>query len=297
MDFYTVATLEDALATIERLGAGARVLAGGTDLGVQLQRGEVEPEALVYIGRLQELASVCDNGREMELGALLTHRALADCVALAGRYEAIRTAAASVGGWQTQAIGTLGGNVCNASPAADLLPPLLAHGARVTLASARAGERQLPIERFVLGRRRTALVPGELLTRIRLEAPPPRTADVYLKIGRRGAMEVAIVGLALRLTLAEDLQTVAEVRIAVCAAGPVPWSAAGAGSILAGSRLGDDALGAAGEALVAEAATIDDARAPAAYRRRVLPRMLARALHMCAQRVQVEGRAQQGAER
>jgi xanthine dehydrogenase iron-sulfur cluster and FAD-binding subunit A len=125
-----------------------------------------------------------------------------------------------VGGRQTQNVGTVGGNLVNASPAADLLPALLVADGEVTMQSS-AGERVLPLPAFLLGRKETALGPTELVTRVSLERPRPRSGEVYLKVGRRRAMEVAVVGLAVRLSFAED-GVVSDARISVCSVALTP---------------------------------------------------------------------------
>jgi CO/xanthine dehydrogenase FAD-binding subunit len=225
-------------------------------------------------------------GKLCEIGSLTTHRALATSTLLADDYDSIRTAAASVGGWQTQAVGTIGGNVCNASPAADLIPPLLVHGAKVKLLSQKRGERTLPLSGFLLGRRLTARKADELLTHISLETAPVRTADIYLKVGRRSAMEVAIVGLALRLSMSDDHSTISDVRIATCATGPVSRRAEAAEAELIGKYFSPALLRTAGEALVDTVAPIDDVRGSAAYRIMVLPRLLKRAVQICKENIE-----------
>ncbi|HSR14380.1 MAG TPA: FAD binding domain-containing protein, partial [Gemmatimonadales bacterium] len=216
------------------------------------------------------------------LGPLVTHRRLATDPAIRARCPALAEAAATVGGWQTQEVGTIGGNVCNASPAADTAPPLLAAGAVFHLAGS-SGRRSVGGEEFFIDRRTTARRPDELLVGIEVPGMPPTTGEVYLKLGRRGAMEVAIVGLAVRITLDPE-GTVERARIAVCSVAPRPFRATEAEAVLQGSRLEDDVVASAGAALRGAATPIDDARATAAYRRRVLPGMLARAVAECHRR-------------
>ena len=136
MEFHSVGTEEEALERLSELGDDARILAGGTDLVLQHRRGEVRANAWLFIGGLDRLRRIEDRGDAIEVGALATHRMLARHPTVARRHGSIATAAATVGGWQTQAVGTVGGNVCNASPAADLLPPLLVAQSAIRLASA-----------------------------------------------------------------------------------------------------------------------------------------------------------------
>jgi len=286
LKFLTVQSIDEALEVLARHGANVTLLAGGTDVMIQLERCEIETDMLLHLERLDELRNIELKNTRVEIGSLATHRRLATNALLADDYESIRSAAASVGGWQTQSVGTIGGNICNASPAADLIPPLLVHGAKVKLSSHKRGERTLPLSGFLLGRRRTARNADELLTQISLEVAPVRTADVYLKVGRRGAMEVAIVGLALRLTMSDDQSMISDVRIATCATGPIPMRADAAEALLIGQHFSTDLLRAAGEALVDSVVPIDDVRGSAAYRLMVLPRLLERAARICKETIE-----------
>jgi carbon-monoxide dehydrogenase medium subunit len=282
VEFRSFATLDAALGALSEFGEDAQVLAGGTDVMVQLQRGDLRPAALVHIEGIAELAEVGVENGSVTLGALVTHRAVIRDARLSTRLPALREACATIGGWQTQEFGTVAGNVCNASPAADTVAPLLVAGAVVELASRRV-TRSLPLHDFVLGRRRTARAGDELVTAIRIEAVPPGAGEVYLKVAPRSAMEVALVGLAVRLGLDEG-GTVSDVRIAACSVAPVPFRATEAESALLGSRLEPERVAEAGGALRDGADPIDDARATAAYRRRVLAPLLGRALTIAQQR-------------
>lgn len=283
MQFCRATTLEAALAARSDWGGDGRILAGGTDVMVQYMRREIAPKALIHIEGVDSLSSVTMNGGTT-VGALTTHRTLATTPALVARHPALAAAARTVGGWQTQVKGTIGGNVCNASPAADTVPPLLVADAHVTLSSA-TGERRLAVQDFVLDRRMTALAQDELLTSIDLEPLPANSAEVYLKLGRRGAMEVALVGLAVRLGFSDD-GVVDSARIAFCSVGPTPRRIPDAEAALLGTELDAGSLDAAGAALMAAATPIDDARATASYRRRTLRGLLARAARQCQEESQ-----------
>lgn len=278
MQFCRVTTLDEAVQARADWGDDGRLLAGGTDVMVQFLHGELRPGALIHIEKIAALSNVSTDERT-SLGALTTHRTIATTDSLIERHPALARAAATVGGWQTQVKGTIGGNICNASPAADTVPPLLVGDAHVTLASA-VGERRLPLGDFILGRRSTALAADELVTAVDLEPLPGGSAEVYLKLGRRGAMEVALVGLAVRLGFSED-GTVSDARVAVCSLAPVPGRVPDAEAALIGSTLTPDVLEEAGAALLAAAAPIDDARSTANYRRRTLRGLLERATTYC----------------
>jgi carbon-monoxide dehydrogenase medium subunit len=278
MQFLRARTLDEGLRLLGEIGDEARLLAGGTDVMVQYLHGEIAPGALVHIEGIADLATISHNGRTV-LGPLVTHRTLATDETVATNHPALAAAARTVGGWQTQAVGTVGGNICNASPAADTAPPLLTADAVVTIAS-EAGERRVPLDEFFVDRRRTVLGPDEMVTAIDVEPLPSGSGETYLKLGRRGAMEVALAGVAVRLAFDPD-GAVTSARVAVCSVAPIPGRVTEAEAALLGSRLDPEALDAAGEALRRAASPIDDARASASYRVRILRGLLGRAVEEC----------------
>lgn len=286
MEFRAARSVDEALTCLAEVGDEAQVVAGGTDVMIQHMRREIDPSVLLHIGRLNELDGIATNGA-LSFGTLTTHRNLATNPLVAAALPALAEAASTVGGWQTQEVGTLGGNLCNASPAADTVPPLLVADAHVELRSA-AGTRRLSLDEFLLGRRKTARLAHELLTTITAIPLGDRSGETYLKLGRRSAMEVAVVGLAVRLTF-DETGTVASARVAACSVAPRPYRATEAERVLAGSRLEAEVLAEAGRALVDSAVPIDDARASSAYRLRVLPGLLARAVGVCRDRVGADG--------
>jgi carbon-monoxide dehydrogenase medium subunit len=281
MEFIDAHDVSEALAALDELGEDATVLAGGTDVVVQMLAGDIRPAALLHIRPLTQLGGIASNDRT-NIGALTTHWDLATSSLIRENHRALVEAALTVGGRQTQNVGTIAGNVVNASPAADLLPALLVANARVVAVSS-SGQRSLPLEEFLVDRKRTALAPNELVTSISLERPGARTGEMYLKVGRRGAMEVALVGLAVYVQL-DDGDAIAESRIAVCAVGPKAVRVHEAEAALVGARGEDAAVIEAGRLLQGAARPIDDVRGTARYRSRVLPALLARAVSACAER-------------
>ena len=282
MQFRRARTRDEALDLLGELGDDARILAGGTDVVIQYLHGEIAPEALVHVEGIEDLATVSLNHRTT-LGPLVTHRVLANDDVIGAAHPALAAAARRVGGWQTQAVGTIGGNICNASPAADTAPPLLVADAYVTLTS-RHGNRRLALTDFFLDRRQTVMDPDEMLTAIDLDPLPTGAGETYLKLGRRGAMEVALVGLAVRIGFSGD-GTVDSARIALCSVAPTPMRVPDAEDAWIGSRLDAGVFDVAGEALRAAACPIDDARASASYRMRTLQGLLERAAIQCREAV------------
>lgn len=260
MDVIVATGLEDALrAKAER--PEARPVAGGTDVLVEISFGE-RPGAVLLLDRVAELGGWSRENGLLRLGAGLTYTAAMQ-EPLAGLVPALAEAARTVGSPQIRNRGTLGGNLGTASPAGDALPPLLVEGAEVELASVR-GVRTLPLAEFLLGVKRTALAPDELVTAVRLT--PSGARQTFMKIGPRNAMVISVCSLA----LAADRER-GELRAAFGSAAPVPT--------LVTAPL--EEAGSFPERVVAAASPIDDVRGTAAYRRHALRVLTARALERC----------------
>jgi carbon-monoxide dehydrogenase medium subunit len=281
MDYFDPDTLGEALAILAERGDEATVLAGGTDVVVALLRGEIASNALVHIRRIQDLQGLTVDGRTV-IGPTTTHWQLATNDHILREHSAVVDAALTVGGRQTQNVGTIGGNIANASPAADLVPALLVSDARVTLVSA-DGARELGLGEFITGRKQTARLPHELVSEISLERPPAGTGEAYVKLGRRRAMEVAVVGVAARVTRGRD-GAITDARLAVCSVGPTAIRLDEAEQLLVGVRDHHDRLDDVGAAAEAVVQPIDDVRSSGAYRRRVLRHLIDQAVSLAGER-------------
>jgi carbon-monoxide dehydrogenase medium subunit len=275
MEFLMPTTKAEALEHLARYGEDAVIMAGGTYLLYEIEFGFKNPAAIVHLGRIQDLSSV-EDGERISIGAAATHRSIATLEVL-GRYSALPTASSTCGGWQTQSVGTLGGNVCTAHHTADLMAPLLIHGAQLTLESVR-GKRKVSLEAFVLGPQRTQRGKDELLSAIDLDPMPDDAVDAFFKVRRRHAMDSAILSVAARFALPDPAGPPADVRIAVGGGGPVPYRARDAETLLAEGPLTDEAIEEASRKVAALASPKDDSRGSAAYRAAVLPRVCARVL-------------------
>ncbi|HJN60816.1 MAG TPA: FAD binding domain-containing protein [Alphaproteobacteria bacterium] len=287
MEFLSLTSLDEALKKLAAYGDDATLLAGGTSARYQLVSGQVKARGVLHIERIGEAAGFSCTGAARlggatRLGALTNLRDIAEDGEILSRYRAVAMAAGKCGGWQTQSVATVGGNVCGALPTADLIPPLLMQDAEIELQSQARGVRTLALSDFLLDAYKTARAPDELASAFVMPPPPPRSADTYVKIQRRGAMERPIIGLALRLTLDEGLSKIRELRVAVSGAGAAPFRAAEAEALLAGEALGDGAIGAAADAILKRSTFRSDARASASYRKAVLPRAFAHALNLCS---------------
>jgi CO/xanthine dehydrogenase FAD-binding subunit len=282
-DYCAPATLAEALELLADGpgGPSSRVIAGGTDLMPKMRAGVLQPAMLVNIKRVPELHGLdFDPHTGLRLGALVTLRELVRAEPVRAHYPCLAAAAGWMASEQVRSFATVGGNLCNASPSADLAPPLLALDAQVVLASAR-GERRLPLDEFFLGPGRSALQAGELLKEMVVPPPdglqvPEGGTTVYLKHAPRAFMDIAVVGVAVRVRLQDGVCTAA--RIALGAVAPVPLRARRAEDALAGAPLTDERVAAAA-ALAAEAcAPIDDVRGAAWYRRRMVTVLVRRGI-------------------
>ena len=275
-------SVAEAVAIARAHGEAARFIAGGTDLVIQMNRKRLAAEHVIDLTPLQELSGIEEDSNGYTLGALTTHKAIERHAGFQGALAALAEAARVVGGHQVRNVGTVGGNIVNASPAADVVVSLLALDALLTLIGPDA-TRTTKLEDFLLGPGSTTRMPDELLRSIRFATLPPRSATAFLKVGRRKAMEISVVCIAVRLTLGAD-DTCRDVRIALGAVGATALHACTAGRALAGQPATDATFQEAGRLAVAECAPISDVRASAHYRRIVVEALVPRALRIAATR-------------
>ena len=256
---------------------GARPIAGGTDLVVQMRSGRRRIETLVDLGGLA-LAGIHERDGGVEIGAGTTMDAIAGDTSVRGVCPALAEAAQLVGAWPIQCRATLGGNLANASPAADTAPPLLAADARVVLASSR-GRRELPVEELFVGPGATAMAADELIVSVFVpawERPPGRAVDRFVKVGPRREQIISVVSLAARIAVSGGV--VADVRLALGSVAPTPFRARSAERFLLGGVVSAATRRQAAAVIQEDIAPIDDVRAPADYRRVAAAVLLDRAL-------------------
>lgn len=280
-EFFEPATIDEALALGSRFGEAGSFVAGGTDLVIQMRRGRRHPGALISLLKLEALQGIRTDGERIVLGALVTHREMERHPLFDGPLRAMVEAAQVIGGHQVRNVGTVGGNVCNASPAADLLPVLLTLDAQVHLRGA-AGERSMPLAQFLRGPGRTARGAGELVTAVSFARPSQRTATAFIKFGRRRAMEISIVSVAAAVTVDARGDCV-QARLAVGAAAPTAIRLPAAEAILQGGaspRQVEEAARAAADAV----SPLSDVRASAEYRRHLVRALVPRALAAAIER-------------
>lgn len=268
---------DDVSAAVRMLGAGGVVLAGGTDVYPQ-HVGRPMTTPMIDIGGLADLRGIDATADTYRIGALTRWADVAGA-ALPSRFDGLRAAARQVGAVQVQNAATVGGNLCNASPAADGIPPLLTLDASVELTSV-TGSRVLPLERFLTGYRQTALQPDELLTAVLI---PRGTRDdarsAFLKLGLRRYLVISVVMAAVEVTTDPD-DRIAEARVAIGACSPVAQRLRSLEAALVGLSLDDVDVAMIAEHLAA-LSPIDDVRATADYRRRAAAVLVRRVLQSC----------------
>lgn len=261
--------------------AGGRLIAGGTDVIPQMQAGRFQADRLIDLSRVTELSYIePKNGSTIEIGGLTNYMRLINSPLLQAEAPLLVQAAELVGAVQTRYRGTLGGNIANASPAGDTLPPLLALNAAVTLVSA-AGERTLPLVDLLQGPGKTALARNEVIHHISFDRLPANAKSIFLKLGNRRGMAIAVVSVAVLLQL-DQARRVEEVRIALGAVAPTPIRCPRAEAVLKGQPLTEALIEATAASATHECAPIDDVRASAGYRRQMVKVLVRRGLHMLA---------------
>jgi CO/xanthine dehydrogenase FAD-binding subunit len=275
MEFVQPTSWAEALAA-KATYPDAVPIAGGTDLMVDLNFDRRRPPALLDLTRVAELAQWGGDGDRLRLGAGVSYRRIID--ELAGRMPGLAMASRTVGSPQIRNRGTVGGNLGSASPAGDALPPLLATGAEVELASVR-GVRRVPVGEFFTGPKRSVLAPDELIRAVLV--PPAAGPQQFTKVGTRNAMVIAVCSFALALDPARR-----RAGTGIGSAGPTPLRAAAAEDFLAAElpwasrgSLAEHTATRFGELVAAAAAPIDDVRGTAGYRRHALSVLGRRALH------------------
>ncbi len=265
-DYLEPRNLRQAVVLAERHGDEARIVAGTTDFLVRWRQGVWRPKYVINIGNLPGMSRVSFSARNgLRLGALVTVRTLETHPVVRQRYPALSAAAAAFGGVQIRNLATVGGNACNASPAGDTLPALLAFDAQCRIVGPE-GERWVSLENFFTGPGRNVLRRGEILAELRLPAPPRVTGSLFIKHSPRGAMDIATVGVASVVTLQERGRVCRDVKIALGAVAPTPIRAHSAEEILRGQTVTPELLSAAAREAQRCATPIDDVRASAGHR-------------------------------
>jgi carbon-monoxide dehydrogenase medium subunit len=275
-------TLDEAIGAFAAAGSAARIMAGGTDLLVQMRSGMVRPGLIVDIKKIDEMMNIeetPDGG--FRVGAAVSGAELAEHPKFRKAWPGVLEAVNLIGSKQVQGRASAGGNLCNGSPAGDSVPAMVAAGAIVTIHGPN-GRRELPVEKVPAGPGRTNLTPGEILVSFTLPPRPPGSSDAYLRMIPRTEMDIAVVGLGVSLTLKDGVCMAA--RVGLGAVAPTVLLVEAAGQALTGSKLDDAALEKAAEACRAACRPIDDKRGTIAYRVKTAGVLLKRTVAIAAKR-------------
>ncbi len=280
-------SVDETVALLQGGQGAVRILAGGTDLLAQMKVGAASPELLVDIKKIPELTRIeSDGGGGFRIGAAVCGADLGANTPLRNAWPGVVEAARLIGSEQIQGRASLGGNLCNGSPAADSVPALIAAAATCTIAGPN-GKREIAVEDVVTGPGSTSLEQAEFIIDFRLPPRPERAGDAYLRMIPRSEMDIAIVGVAVSLALDED-GICTQARVCLGAVAPTVLRVDGAAAVLVGSPVDDSALAAAGEAASAAATPIDDKRGTVAYRKRVAAVLTRRASKIALERARGE---------
>lgn len=261
-------SVDDCLGILAKQGPDAKLLAGGTDLLPQLKNGLLKPSWVIDLSGVPALRGLGrGNGRGLRVGAAVTARELERDPFVRSAYPALAESAALVGSVQVRNLATVGGNLCNAAPSADMAPPLLALDAEAVIAGPE-GQRRVPLGSFFLGVRRTVLAPGELLVELVVPDPGPHSGGTYVRHTPRRELDIAVVGVASQLTLSDGVCVRA--RIALAAVAPVPLRATAAEQALEGHAVTPERIAQAADLATEAARPISDQRGSADFRRHLV---------------------------
>ena len=257
-------SLEDAIALAANAGSAGRVLAGGTDVLVQMHADVLEPDCIIDLKKIDEMRKIVFEDGAWSFGAAVTGKELMDHRDFNAAWPGVMDGVRLIGSLQIRGRATVGGNLCNASPAADSVPPLVAAGATAVIAGP-DGRREVPVEDVVVGPGQTSLAAGEIVVAFRLPPRPERAGDAYLRFTPRTEMDIAVVGAGVNLTMGDD-GTCVDARVALGAVAPRVLLVEDAAAALKGTPVNDTALDALEEAARGACDPIDDKRGTIEFR-------------------------------
>jgi CO/xanthine dehydrogenase FAD-binding subunit len=281
-DYLVPKSMDEAISLLESYGESARFIAGGTDILVKIKEGKITPDYLVSLKHIPDLNRLVldrETG-ELHIGALVTHRTLETSDMIRRRYPIIHDAVSRIGSVQIRNVATIGGNVVNSVPSADGTIPLVALDAVAVIVGPK-GERQEELLYFFLGPGQNTLERGEILARFIVPPLSATTGSAYIKLSRREAMELPILGVGVILSMEADLRTCKKARISLGVAAPTPIRALSAERFLKGKVIDDGILDEAGAIAAEESRVRDSIRGVAWYRREMVQILVRRMGKKC----------------
>jgi CO/xanthine dehydrogenase FAD-binding subunit len=264
-DYYEAGDLEEACSLLRQMGDGARIIAGGTDLLVNMKRGRLSPKYLVSVAKIPGLSEIRPHEGGLAIGSHVTASQLAESRPVRKQWPLLLKGASLLGSPLIRNRATIGGNIVTARPAADLPPPLLAMRAAVKLDSGRS-RRSMPLDDFFVGPGETMIEPDEILTEITLHDPAPFTGGDYRKLMQRNALEIAIVGVAVSITLDKPDGIIKDATVILSSVAPKAIHALSAEELLVGEKPAVKLLDRAAVLASGDCTPITDIRAGAEYR-------------------------------
>ncbi|HWY88354.1 MAG TPA: xanthine dehydrogenase family protein subunit M [Gemmataceae bacterium] len=284
IDYAAPRTVADACALLQDRGDKACCLAGGTDIIVQLREHRRDVDVLVDIKQIPEVNTLTFSVKDgLRIGAAVPCYRIYENQEIAKAYPGLIDAVSLVGGIQIQSRASLGGNLCNSSPAGDTIPALIALEAVCVIAGPK-GTREVPVEKFCTGPGKNVLERGEFLVSLRLPPPRPHTGAAYLRFIPRNEMDIAVAGAGVAVTLDDKKARCTAARVALAAVAPTPLLVADAGAALVETDLAEDAIAKAASLAQAAARPITDMRGEADYRRHLVGVLVGRVLRIAVQR-------------
>jgi carbon-monoxide dehydrogenase medium subunit len=276
-DYFSPKNLEETSELLIKYGEEAKLMAGGTDLLVRMKDEEVSPRYVIDLKRIHDLNNIEYDGDHVKIGALTTIHEVEISPLIRKDFEILAEAASVLGSFQIRNKGTIGGNLCNASPSADLASPLIALDGRVKIFG-KNGDRVEKLENFFVGPGITILNSDEILTEIQISVPPQSTYGIYLKFSPRRAMDLAVVGVATLITLNPSNSVCTKARIVLGAVAPTPLRAKKAERILEGNQIEKNLINQVANLATEESSPISDIRGSAWYRKEIIEVLVRRSI-------------------
>jgi len=285
MEYKAPSSIDEAVALLADSNSAAHILAGGTDLLVQIRAGFIKPPLVVDVKNIKELRSISSTDEGIRIGAAVSGAELGEHDVVKKEWPGVVEAAELIGSTQIQGRASLGGNLCNASPAADTVPALVAARA-VCLIAGPSGQRQVPVEQVTTGPGQTSLQNGEFVVAFQFPKKPPHSGDAYLRFIPRTEMDIAVVGAGVNLTL-DQSGVCQQARVSLGAVAPTVLVVETAANALIGSRIDDEALDKLEAAASAACNPIDDKRGTVEFRVDVAGVLARRATLIAKERAEV----------
>ena len=287
IDYVAPTSLSEAVSVLSAHGDRARPLAGGTDIIVQLRGGRRELDVLVDAKKIPELNQIELTDSGLRLGAAVPCYEIYQNQAVAAAYPGLIDAAGLIGSIQIQGRASIGGNLCNAAPSGDSIPPVITLGGEAHI-NGPNGWRAVAAEDFCTGPGRNVLEAGEILVGIQIPAPAANSGTAYLRFIPRNEMDIAVAGVSSSVVLDASGQTIQSARIALASVGPTPILATAAGESLAGKAVSDDAIAEAGRLASEAASPITDMRGTIRQRHHLVDVLTRRTLNIAIRRARGE---------